>query len=75
MRNALADTPGLEPFLDPEAKIETVYLAALTRKPETRELEKMLEHVKGRPDKEGRRNAYVDIYWALLNSPEFVLSR
>ncbi|MGE5191992.1 MAG: DUF1549 domain-containing protein [Deltaproteobacteria bacterium] len=63
------------PFLEPQGKIETLYLAALTRKPEARELERMLEHVATRTEKEARRNAYVDIYWALLNSPEFVLSR
>jgi hypothetical protein len=63
------------PFLEPKDKIEALYLAALTRKPETRELEKMLAHVESHADKETRRKSYVDIYWALLNSPEFVLSR
>jgi hypothetical protein len=63
------------PFLDTQEKIETLYMAALTRKPEPTELKRMLEHVQSRPDNEDRRKAYVDIYWALLNSPEFVLSR
>jgi hypothetical protein len=63
------------PFLVPSDKIEALYLAALTRKPETRELERMLAHLQGQSDKDERRRAYVDIYWALLNSPEFVLSR
>jgi hypothetical protein len=63
------------PFLETKDKIEALYLAALTRKPETKELEKMLAHVQSQADKETRRKSYVDIYWALLNSPEFVLSR
>ncbi|HLJ10489.1 MAG TPA: DUF1553 domain-containing protein, partial [Planctomycetaceae bacterium] len=63
------------PFLEAEQKVEALYLSALTRKPEPRELEKMLSHVSSRADKDERRRAYTDIYWALLNSPEFVLSR
>src|SRR5262249_7267275 len=63
------------PFMEPAQKVETLYLASLTRKPEANELERMLAHIQGRPDKEEQRRAYVDIYWALLNSPEFVLSR
>jgi hypothetical protein len=62
-------------FLEPAKKIEALYLAALTRQPEPRELEKMLSHVQGQPGEDDRRLAYTDIYWALLNSPEFVLSR
>jgi hypothetical protein len=63
------------PFLEPSEKIEALYLAALTRKPEPQELARMLDHLEARADKEERRKAYIDIYWALLNSPEFVLSR
>lgn len=63
------------PRTEAAEKIATLYLAALTRQPEPNELERMLAHVQSRPDKEEQRKAYVDIYWALLNSPEFVLSR
>jgi len=63
------------PFMEPAQKVETLYLASLTRKPEANELERMLAHIQSRSDKEEQRRAYVDIYWALLNSPEFVLSR
>lgn len=63
------------PFLESKEKIETLYLAALTRKPEANELEKMLSYLNGQADKDERRRAYTDIYWALLNSPEFILSR
>jgi hypothetical protein len=63
------------PFLEPTQKVETLYLAALTRKPEARELEKMLAHITSQTEEEDRRKAYTDIYWALLNSPEFVFNR
>lgn len=63
------------PFLEPTQKVETLYLAALTRKPEPRELERMLAHLASQSGEEERRKAYTDIYWALLNSPEFVFNR
>jgi hypothetical protein len=63
------------PFLETEQKVEALYLAALTRKPDAKELEKMLSHINSQTDKDERRRAYTDIYWAILNSPEFVLSR
>lgn len=63
------------PFLNASQKIDTLYLAALTRLPETQERDKMLSHVRNETDPNLQRRAYTDIYWALLNSPEFVLSR
>ncbi|HEY3969239.1 MAG TPA: DUF1549 domain-containing protein [Planctomycetaceae bacterium] len=63
------------PFLEAGEKVETLYLAALTRKPEAHEREKMLSYLAGYADKDDRRRAYTDIYWALLNSPEFILCR
>jgi hypothetical protein len=63
------------PFLEAREKVETLYLAALTRKPEGHELEKMLAYLDDHADKDERRRAYTDIYWALLNSPEFILCR
>lgn len=61
------------PFLKPEEKIETLYLAALTRKPKSAELEFLLDHVRQSGDQE--KQAFAEIMWGLLNSPEFVLSR
>lgn len=63
------------PFLESAEKIETLYLAALTRKPEASELERMRTHVEGQSSRDDRRRAYAEIYWALLNSPEFILCR
>ncbi len=61
------------PFLKQQEKIETLYLAALTRKPKPAELEFLLEHVHQAGDQE--QQAFAEIMWGLLNSPEFVLSR
>ncbi|HUY33292.1 MAG TPA: DUF1553 domain-containing protein, partial [Pirellulales bacterium] len=63
------------PFLKFEEKIETLYLAALTRKPTAAELEYLLEHVRRQPSEQERKQAFAEILWGLLNSPEFVLSR
>ncbi|HZN33476.1 MAG TPA: DUF1549 domain-containing protein [Pirellulaceae bacterium] len=63
------------PFLPPEEKIETLYLAAVTRKPTAEELKYLLAHVQGQKDEAQQKQAYAQILWGLLNNPEFVLSR
>jgi hypothetical protein len=63
------------PFLKPSAKIETLYLATLTRLPRQEELATFLEFIDKQPDDYGRQHAYADVFWALINSPEFVLNR
>ncbi|MBI3866782.1 MAG: DUF1549 domain-containing protein [Planctomycetia bacterium] len=63
------------PFLGPTEKIETLYLATLTRKPDAEEVERLQAYLARYTDKDERRRAYTDIYWALLNNPEFILSR
>jgi hypothetical protein len=61
------------PFFDPSQKIETLYLAALTRKPRDHELGALLEFIQEQPTSQQQTQAYAQIFWALLNSPEFVL--
>lgn len=63
------------PFLQPADKIETLYLAAFTRKPSEQELEFLLGHVENQESEEARGRAYEEVFWGMLNSPEFVLSR
>jgi hypothetical protein len=63
------------PFLQAEAKLETLYLAALTRKPTPEETKFLLHHIEQQTVEADRRQAYAEILWGLLNSPEFVLSR
>jgi hypothetical protein len=62
------------PFLKDAEKLETLFLAAYSRLPRADERDRLLKVVRARPaDGEARRQAYANIFWALLNSPEFVL--
>jgi hypothetical protein len=63
------------PFLSNEQKIETLYLAAVTRKPRAEEMEFLKAHVASKTTDDERKQAYAEIMWGLLNGPEFVLSR
>lgn len=63
------------PFLSEEDKLETLYLAALTRLPTTEERDFLLDHVRQQRSEQERKHAYAQILWGLINSPEFVLSR
>ena len=62
------------PFFEPTQKIETLYMATLTRKPREQELKSMLAYIQEQPELQQQKQAYAEIFWALLNSPEFVLS-
>jgi hypothetical protein len=63
------------PFLKPAEKIEALYCAALTRKPSGAELDYLLGYVRRQPTEEQQKQAYAQVLWGLLNSPEFVMSR
>lgn len=63
---AVADAP----FMTTPEKIETLYLAALSRKPAAKELERLTKYIN---DGDGNK-ALADVFWALLNSSEFVLN-
>jgi hypothetical protein len=62
------------PFLKEAEKLDTLFLAAYSRLPRADERERLLKVVGAKPrDLEAQRQAYANIFWALLNSPEFVL--
>jgi hypothetical protein len=61
------------PFLTPEEKIETLYLAVLSRRPRDAESSYLQAHLQRQTDAETSSRAYAEIMWGLLNSPEFVL--
>ena len=63
------------PFFDEEKRIETLYLAVLTREPSEDEKNSLSEYLNSKSDETQRRKAFGEILWALLNSPEFVLCR
>ena len=64
---AVADAP----YLDTPGRIETLFLAALTRRPRPDELEKLVPYVERGGPSSDRSKALADVFWALLNSPEF----
>jgi hypothetical protein len=59
------------PFLDTPVRIETLYLAALTRRPRPDELAMLAPYVDRGGPAGDRTKALADVFWALLNSPEF----
>jgi hypothetical protein len=61
------------PFLTDQDRIETLSLATLSRRPSPSESRRWLAYVQSRTTQEEQRQAYADILWALVNSPEFVL--
>jgi hypothetical protein len=63
------------PFLASEEKLTTLYLAALSREPRQEEIDYLLKHVASKQSEEDRKEAFAEIFWGILNSPEFVLSR
>jgi hypothetical protein len=63
------------PFFDQQERIETLYLAVLSRKPTSRELTALKGYLQSMSTDDARKKAFGEILWALLNSPEFVLCR
>jgi hypothetical protein len=55
----------------PGERLETIYLATLSRKPSPSEIEAGLTYVKSKQDLPG---AYEDLFWALFNSNEFLFN-
>ncbi len=62
------------PYLDTAGKIETLFLAALSRKPTPAEAAKFLAHARKGGSKATERKALGDVFWALLNSTEFMFN-
>jgi hypothetical protein len=58
------------PFLDTAGRVETLFLAALARPPSAEEKAKMVRHVTESGERMDR--ALSDVFWALLNSAEFL---
>ncbi|HEY7427143.1 MAG TPA: DUF1553 domain-containing protein, partial [Gemmataceae bacterium] len=62
------------PFLDTDGRIETLCLATLSRKPRPDEAEKYRRYVEKGSAAKDPKAALGDVFWALLNSPEFFLN-
>jgi hypothetical protein len=62
------------PFLKEAEKLDTLFLAAYSRLPRADERERLLKIVRAAAgDPQAQKQAYANIFWALLNSPEFIL--
>ncbi len=62
------------PLMNDAAKIETLYLAALTRKPRPDELDRLTKYVESGGPSKNQKAALADVFWALLNSSEFLFN-
>ena len=59
------------PYLDTAGRVEELYLAALTRRPRPDESALLVGYVEKAGTPEGRSKALADVFWAILNGPEF----
>jgi hypothetical protein len=55
-------------------RIEDLYLLALARRPRPEESARLVKYVEAGGPRGDRKQALADVYWALLNSPEFSLN-
>ncbi|HKI17125.1 MAG TPA: DUF1549 and DUF1553 domain-containing protein, partial [Isosphaeraceae bacterium] len=62
------------PFLDTPGRIETLYLATLTRRPRPDERALLVRFVERGKSADDQAKALADICWAILNGPEFHLN-
>lgn len=67
---AVADVP----FMTTEQKIETLFLAALSRPPRAEERDRLLAYVQRGGANDDPGAALSDVFWALLNTSEFLFN-
>ena len=67
---AVADSP----FLSTDEKVETLFLAALARPPRSDERDRFGRYVRSGGVRGDAKAALGDVFWVLLNSPEFILN-
>jgi hypothetical protein len=62
------------PIFTDEDRIDTLFLATLSRMPTRDERSLYLGHVQAADSEHDRRRALSDVLWALLNSAEFAMN-
>lgn len=60
------------PFLDTDARVEALFLAALSRPPRADEKARLVKYVTSGGASGNTEKALGDVFWALLNSAEFI---
>ena len=72
---SLRESPRVQRFFKEKKSdaeiVEEVYLATLARRPTEAEKQKVLEYFA--QEKSNRNQAVVDLYWAVMNTNEFLL--
>jgi hypothetical protein len=68
--SAIADAP----FLDVYGKIDALFMATLSRPATSLEMQRFANHVVNGGTEKDEKRALTDVYWALLNSSEFILN-
>jgi hypothetical protein len=68
--SAIADAP----FLDVYGRIDALFMATLSRPATSLEMQRFSNHVVNGGTEKNEKKALTDIYWALLNSSEFILN-
>jgi hypothetical protein len=68
---AIIDVPGW----DTKQRVTTLFLTAFARNPTPEELEKFASYVdRGGAKGDNKKQALADVFWVLLNSPEFLFN-
>ena len=62
------------PLMKTPDRIEALYLSTLTRKPEAGELDRLTKYVDSGGPAKNQKQALSDVFWALLNSSEFMFN-
>ncbi|MDB5348053.1 MAG: hypothetical protein JWP89_6430 [Schlesneria sp.] len=62
------------PLMKDADRIEALYLAALSRKPRPEELDRLTKYVASGGPSKNEKAALADVFWALLNSSEFLFN-
>jgi hypothetical protein len=62
------------PFMDTEGRLNALYLAALSRPMRADERSRMVRYVESGGPSRDQGKALRDVFWALLNSSEFILN-
>jgi hypothetical protein len=60
--------------IDTRRRVETLFLVALARKPHPEEVGRLVAYVDRGGSDGDRKKALADVFWALLNSAEFLLN-
>jgi hypothetical protein len=55
-------------------RVETLYMVVLSRMPRPDELDRLVRYIESGGGTNDQRQAVADVYWALLNSSEFMLN-